>query len=196
MIMIKFDFTFTVPKNLNHITDSQPTTAIADYASYHSTYDRFDSKLFFSTVHDQDYRDKLNVVNGILDDCVVRVNFWGRRELVSKSHVDMPVFPIHLETVAFRTLEVGYKNELCRIDEDLSPNDLRLKEGICQKLKNFYSTSDVQIDNSNPLTKIFNAMQEQFRPFAWLVDLTIGTIIGYPVESPTVRQKIEEYSKS
>jgi hypothetical protein len=158
-------------------------------------YDRYDGKLFYLRVHGESYEGKLDTISQILDDCIVRVNFWGSRELVSKSNMDMPMVPLALETIATRTLQVGYdQNKIMHIDEDLSPNDLKLKYEIYKKIKNFYSTSDIQIANSNPIAKTFNTLREQFRPFAQLVNL-IGSISGYGIECPTVRQQIEEYTK-
>ncbi len=139
---------------------------------YHPTYDSNDGKLFTSRIHDGCYNGNLSTINQILDDCAVRVNFWGTRQVVSKSGVEMPIVPLALETIATRTLSALTPTlPIDELDDGkegyVSPQDLRLKFQICKKLIQFYSTSHSQV-LANPITKLFNRIKEYFSSNNWV----------------------------
>jgi 5'(3')-deoxyribonucleotidase len=135
--------------------------------NYHTAYDGYDSKLFLCAAHDESYQGKLNTINNILDDCVVRVNFWGAREIVSKSGVGMPIMPLALDTIVQRIRHAAFPGHPMRNSNvtGLNQRDLIAQNEIVEKLKNFYTTSDVQVANSNCITRLFDWIREQLSVF-------------------------------
>ena len=152
--------------NKLYYTSSIPS----DLTSYHSMYNHWIGKFFqSSTLESASYQGNLESVNN-LEGCAVWVNFWGKREIVTKRDGDFPILPISLDAIADKIIHTT-PIDTTASGETLSPAELKVREEIVEKIQNFYSASDALVANSNFITRIFNLIQEQFNP---------SLLFGYP----------------
>jgi hypothetical protein len=139
--------------------------------NYHSMYDHDGIRKYFPNriLEGDSYQGKLESVNRGLDDCVVWVTFWGAREIVTKRDGEFPILPVSLDAIARKIIYTTPINP-SNSGRTLSPNELRVRKEIVEKIQNFYSTSDVQISNSNCITRFFNLIRELFGNTRWHIE--------------------------
>lgn len=142
-------------------------------APVHQEYNKFHGSLIpCLLLSEPQYETKLPSVSfHLTDQCTVRVNFWGKREIVSKEGcLQGPMEPVSLDWVA--------KNIFNATNQKNSPSlGLCIQQGVYSKLATFYTASDTQRKNSNFLTKLFNYIRENLNPF-----LLFGTSIRRTIE--------------
>jgi hypothetical protein len=98
-------------------------------------------KAFFSCLHDKSYLGNLKSIDRALNHCAVEMDFWGNRTLRDRDNF---MTPIGLDEVAYKVIH----SAVCK-------DELKAREELVKKIKDFYTTSNVCAAQVHLFTLLF-----------------------------------------